>query len=84
MLETKRLMVTIDFHTEKEKHTLEVDGYYHCLVNSILLNIFVCVKQKKESHTGLGQVDGEVYNDRIEISGWTVPLILCMDHQPPL
>ncbi len=82
MLETKRLMVTIDFHTEK-KNTLEVDGYYHCLVNSILQNIFVC-KQKKESHTGLGQVEGEVYNDRIEIFGWTVPLILCMDHQPPL
>ncbi len=29
------------------------------LVNNIIQNIFFCVQQKKETHTGLEQVEGE-------------------------
>ncbi len=31
----------------------------NCLVTDILQNIFFCVQQKKETHTGLEQVKGE-------------------------
>lgn len=31
-----------------------------CLVNNILLNIFLCVKQKKEMYTRLEQSEGEL------------------------
>ncbi len=30
-----------------------------CLVTKILQNIFVCIWQKKEIHTGLEQLEGE-------------------------
>ncbi len=30
-----------------------------CFVTNILQNIFFCVQQKKETHTGLDQVEGE-------------------------
>ncbi len=42
------------------------------LVMHILQNIFFCVQQKKESHTGLEQVN----NGSIFILEWTVPSML--------
>ncbi len=38
---------------------MEVNGYCWMLVTNILQNIIFCVKQKKETHTGLNQVEGE-------------------------
>ncbi len=38
----------------------------NCLVTNILQNIFFCVQQRKEAHTGLGQL-GRV-NDRIYVN----------------
>jgi len=37
---------------------LDLDGLINCLVTNILQNIFLCVQQKKEIHTGLKQLDG--------------------------
>ncbi len=34
-------------------------GTNNCLVTHILQNIFFCVQQKKEMHTGLEQLEGE-------------------------
>jgi len=34
-------------------------GSINCLVTDILQNIFFCVQQKKENHTGLKQLEGE-------------------------
>jgi len=34
-------------------------GSIECLVTNILQNIFFCVQQKKETHTGLKQLEGE-------------------------
>jgi len=31
----------------------------NCLVTDIFQNIFLCVQQKKEIHTGLKQLEGE-------------------------
>jgi len=31
----------------------------NCLITDILQNIFFCVQQKKETHTGLKQLEGE-------------------------
>ncbi len=31
----------------------------NCMVNNILQNIIFCVQQKKETHTGLEQLEGE-------------------------
>ncbi len=56
MLETKQLMVAIDFHAFFS-HTIEVNGYHQtfCLPN-ILQNTFFCGQQKKETLTGLEQL----------------------------
>jgi len=40
--------------TTKKKKTMEVNGV-HQLLTKILYNIFLCVQQKKETHTGLEQ-----------------------------
>ncbi len=41
----------------------------NCLVTSILQNIFFCVQQKKETHTGLGQLEGEFsFLDELSLS----------------
>ncbi len=40
----------------------------NCSVSHILQNIFLCVQQNKDSHTGLELLEGEF--------GWTIPLIL--------
>jgi len=34
-------------------------GSINCLVTNILQNIFICVQQKKEIHTGVEQHEGE-------------------------
>ncbi len=31
----------------------------NCLITNILQNIFLCVQQKKETHTDLKQMEGE-------------------------
>ncbi len=48
-----------------------------CLVTNILHNIFFSVQQKKETHRGLEQVEGE-YDDRIFIFGWTSISFRCI------
>ncbi len=57
MLETKELMVAIDFYSI-EIHTMDSMATVSCLVTNILQNIFFCVWEKKETHTGLEQHDG--------------------------
>jgi len=40
----------------EKKNTIEVNGVK---VPIVLQNIFLCVQQKKETHTGLQQLEGE-------------------------
>jgi len=40
----------------RKKNTMEVMSTHNCL--DILQNIFFCVLQRKEPHTGLEQLDG--------------------------
>ncbi len=47
----------------------------NCSVSHILQNIFLCVQQNKDIHTGLELLKGWVNDDRIVIFGWTIPLI---------
>jgi len=47
---------------------MEVSG---AKVPVALQNIFLCVQKKKETHTGLQQLD-----DRILILGWSIHLML--------
>jgi len=49
------LFGTIDF-IEKKKNTMKVNG---AKVPICLQNILLCVQQKKETHTGLQQLEGE-------------------------
>ncbi len=49
-------------------------GTTNCLITSILQNIFFCVQHKKETHGGLGLLEGEENYDSIFILGWTIPL----------
>jgi len=49
------LLGTIDSIVEK-KNTMEVNG---AKVPIVLQNIFLCVQQKKETHTGLQKLEGE-------------------------
>jgi len=51
---------------------MEVNG---AKVPIVLQNIFLCVQQKKETQTGLQQLEGEVNDDTIFIFGWSIPLI---------
>ncbi len=37
--------------------TMEVNGYHQLVVTSVLQNIFFCAQQKKETQTGLEQVE---------------------------
>ncbi len=46
-------MVAIDFHS-MDKKTGEVNGYRQLL---LIQNIFFCVQQKKQTHTGLEQFE---------------------------
>jgi len=42
----------------EKKKTMEQQGPINCLLTDILQNIFSCVQQKKETHTGLKQLEG--------------------------
>jgi len=53
MLMTRHLTVAIDFHS------IFYSNQINFLVTDILQNIFFCVQQKKETHTGLEQPEGE-------------------------
>jgi len=55
---TKQLMDPIDFNSIFSQLWKSM-GSINCLVTDILQNIFFCVQQKKEIHTGLKQVEGE-------------------------
>ncbi len=57
MLETKLLLAPKDFHSmEKNKYYGSQWEPEICL---LLQNIFFCVKQKKETHPDLEQLEGE-------------------------
>ncbi len=45
-------------HCEKI-YTMEVNGAQNCSVSQILQNIFLCVQQNKDIHTGLELIEGE-------------------------
>ncbi len=49
---------TVGSHLEQGKILWKSIGTRNCLVTHILLYIFFCV-QKKETHTGLGKLEGE-------------------------
>ncbi len=57
MLVTKQLMVAIDFHSMEKKILWKSMATVNCLVTNILQNIFFCVQQKKEAHTGLVELE---------------------------
>ncbi len=54
---SKQLMVPIDFYS--------IGGDWKLLGNSILQIIFLCIQQKKETHTG-------VNDERIVMFGWII------------
>ncbi len=56
------MLISDGSHWLKTK-TMEVSGYRHLFDYIILQNIFFCVQQKKETHAGLEQVDGEKNHD---------------------
>ncbi len=56
---TKQLTVATDFHIIEKKMLWKSMATINCLVTNIFQNIFYCVPQRKETHTGLGQVEGE-------------------------
>ncbi len=59
MLGNKQPMIPIDFYSVGEKILWKSMDTVICLVTNILQNIFFCVQQKKESHTGLEQLETE-------------------------
>ncbi len=52
MWETEQFWGTIDFHAILFP-TMEVNGAQNSLVTNFLHNIFLCVQQNKDIHTGL-------------------------------
>ncbi len=42
-----------------QKNTVEINGNQNCLVLNTLENIFFCVQEKKQMHTGLEQHESE-------------------------
>jgi len=56
---TTQLMYPIEFHSRKKKIQWKSMRPLNCLVPDILQNIFFCVQQKIEIHTGLKQLEGE-------------------------
>ncbi len=51
-------MVAIDIY-RMEKSTMEVGGYHKLFSYENSSKILFCVQQKKETHTGLEQFEGE-------------------------
>ncbi len=58
MRETEQFWGTIDFHSIFFP-TMEVNGAPNSLVTNFLQNIFLCVQQNKDIHTGLELLEGE-------------------------
>jgi len=52
-LQPNSCLVPLTSIVEKKKNTMEVNG---AKVPIVLQNIFLCVQQKKETHTGLQQL----------------------------
>ncbi len=46
----------------------------NCSVSHILQNIFLCVQQNKDIHTGLELLEGESMVTEFSFFGWTIPL----------
>ncbi len=59
MWETEQFWGTIDFHAIFLS-TVEVNGAQNSLVTSFLLNIYICVQQNKDIHSGLELLEGEL------------------------
>ncbi len=57
MWETEQFWGTIDFHSIFCP-TMEVNGQ-NSLITNFLPNIFLCVRQNKDIHTGLELLEGE-------------------------
>ncbi len=54
----RAVLGTIDFHSIFFP-TIEVNGAQNSLVTNFLQNIFLCVRQNKDIHTGLELLEGE-------------------------
>ncbi len=88
MWETKQFWGTIDFHGILS--TVDVNGAQNNLVTSFLLNIYICVQQNKDIHTGLELLEGELitftftfirrfYPKRLTVhSGYTFIVSMCV------
>jgi len=63
---TKQLMDLIDSIVGNNKILWKSLGSINCLVTDILLNIFFCVQQKKEVHTGLKQLLNYSFNNELK------------------
>ncbi len=59
MLETNQFLVPIDLYTFSSSFIWKSVGTSNCLATSILQNIFLYARQKKETQTGLEQVKSE-------------------------
>ncbi len=59
MLVIRQLTAPIDFHSLYFFLLWKSMGAANCLITNIFQNIFFCVKQKKETHTVLEQLEGE-------------------------
>ncbi len=60
MLVNKQLPLSIYFHIKKKSHTIwKSVATVNCLVTNILQNNVFCVQQKKETRTGLEELEGE-------------------------
>jgi len=63
---TKEFLVSYDFFL---LHIMEFNGDQQLLITHIVQNIFFCVKQEKETHTGLKQLEGEYMMIEFSFSG---------------
>ncbi len=58
MWKNKQLIVSTDVYRTLS-YIMKVSGDRNCSFDNILQNIFFCVQQKKESHTGLEEHESE-------------------------
>ncbi len=58
MMVTKQFLAAIDFHS-MEKIPWKSMATSNCLFTNILKNTLFCVQQKKETHTGLEELESE-------------------------
>ncbi len=67
MLETKQLLLAFDFDSMGEKHWKSM-ATVNCSVTLIFQNIFICVQQKKETHTGLKWHEVDYFHYRFKLN----------------